>query len=269
MERRRWSEERRQSHAARMRETWQNPEIRARRVAGLKQAWEDSERVAEAKERAKLPGMGTFQPGHQESTELRERKSELFSGEGNPYFGKKHSDEVRQKMQRPKGVIERGMSPEEYQTRLNEGLRWCVDCNDFRPGDQFNKRGFRRGFERKSSLCKKCNRARHLDRKFGVTPEWYEAKLAEQGGHCAFCPITEVEEGRPLAVDHNHETGQPRGLACTRCNSGLERFEAIPNWADMVHAYLERYATEARELRMSVTASGLLPRDIPSAGEIS
>ena len=41
-----------------------------------------------------------------------------------------------------------------------------------------------------------------------------------QNGVCAICGEVNVA-GRRLAVDHNHETGQVRGLLCCSCNRGI------------------------------------------------
>lgn len=63
------------------------------------------------------------------------------------------------------------------------------------------------------------NRNSYLKRKYGITEEQYEELLLAQAGKCAIClckPRT-----RRLAVDHNHKTGEIRGLLCSRCNHGL------------------------------------------------
>jgi Recombination endonuclease VII len=39
-----------------------------------------------------------------------------------------------------------------------------------------------------------------------------------QGGKCGVCGKAESEFKNRLAVDHNHKTGQVRGLLCYRCN---------------------------------------------------
>src|SRR5436305_10303350 len=64
-----------------------------------------------------------------------------------------------------------------------------------------------------------------LSHHYGVTAEWYEAKLAEQNGVCAICgkPEKMVIKGKAvrLAVDHDEQTGRVRGLLCTACNRGI------------------------------------------------
>jgi len=61
-------------------------------------------------------------------------------------------------------------------------------------------------------------RRRQLN-KFGMTPKEYDRLLQNQNGKCAICGS---EPGRrQLAVDHDHETGEVRGLLCSNCNTGL------------------------------------------------
>lgn len=71
------------------------------------------------------------------------------------------------------------------------------------------------------SWCRDCIRVeqRHTRRKshYGITKEEYENKLEEQNGRCAICNGTN-KNGRALAVDHDHETGDIRGLLCGQCN---------------------------------------------------
>jgi len=45
-----------------------------------------------------------------------------------------------------------------------------------------------------------------------------------QEGTCAMCGGTEEEVG-PLELDHDHETGLPRGMLCGPCNRALGKFE--------------------------------------------
>lgn len=75
--------------------------------------------------------------------------------------------------------------------------------------------------------------------KFGLTPERYAEMRAEQGYGCAICGRP---EGGPtaLAIDHDHETGQVRGLLCTQCNIGLGQFADDVDRLRAAAAYLER-----------------------------
>lgn len=58
-------------------------------------------------------------------------------------------------------------------------------------------------------------------RRYGLTPDEYAEMLAVQGGACACCGSTSNASGKRLFVDHDHETGEIRGILCTRCNAGI------------------------------------------------
>jgi hypothetical protein len=66
---------------------------------------------------------------------------------------------------------------------------------------------------------------------YGLPPGGYAALLAAQGGVCAGCgPRTgrNGTAGRRLAVDHNHVTGEVRGLLCSTCNRAIGDFRDDP-----------------------------------------
>ena len=71
----------------------------------------------------------------------------------------------------------------------------------------------------------------------GIDDDLYESLLASQDGHCAICP-TEPKTRR-LHVDHNHRTGQVRGLLCFRCNRGLPTY-ATSEWLRNAYVYVLR-----------------------------
>lgn len=60
----------------------------------------------------------------------------------------------------------------------------------------------------------------HALRQYGLTPDQYDALFTQQGGVCAICKAE--PKTKKLAVDHDHDTGEVRGLLCPRCNSTLE-----------------------------------------------
>jgi hypothetical protein len=63
----------------------------------------------------------------------------------------------------------------------------------------------------------------HLRRTFGITQAEYDELLARQGGGCAICGR---KPGKiSLHIDHDHETGEIRGLLCVGCNNALGQFD--------------------------------------------
>ena len=89
---------------------------------------------------------------------------------------------------------------------------------------------------------------RDLARKYGLTPEGYQAMLVEQNGLCAICarPETKIDHRlgtlRRLAVDHCHSTEKVRGLLCSICNMSIGQIgESIVILRAMI-AYIEKHS---------------------------
>lgn len=79
-------------------------------------------------------------------------------------------------------------------------------------------------------------------RKYGITPEQYDALLATQRGVCAIegCGNSpEHQSGRSLAIDHCHKTGKVRGLLCIACNVAIGYLELDPDYVSRLKKYLE------------------------------
>ena len=77
-----------------------------------------------------------------------------------------------------------------------------------------------------------------LKRRYGITFADYYRMLEEQGGGCAICGYRPKK--RRLSVDHDHETGQIRGLLCVSCNRGLPWFSESPELLDRAAEYLRK-----------------------------
>jgi hypothetical protein len=73
--------------------------------------------------------------------------------------------------------------------------------------------------------------------KFDITPEDYERMLAAQGGVCAICEQPSPRRVR-LDIDHDHETGEIRGLLCTWCNRAIGMLRDRPIIAAKAARYL-------------------------------
>ena len=64
----------------------------------------------------------------------------------------------------------------------------------------------------------------YVEKTYGISAAEYDALYKAQGGRCAICR-TATGKARRLAVDHDHKTGEVRGLLCKPCNRyGLGMF---------------------------------------------
>ena len=64
------------------------------------------------------------------------------------------------------------------------------------------------------------SRKSHRKTSYGLSPERFKEMFDEQNGRCAICSFEfhELSKGTTPHVDHNHNTGQVRGLLCSSCN---------------------------------------------------
>jgi hypothetical protein len=83
-------------------------------------------------------------------------------------------------------------------------------------------------------------------RKYGVTREQYDAMRAAQGGGCAICGSPAPGRGKTkLHVDHDHATGQVRGLLCGDCNTAIGSFRESVARLLSAAEYLRKHKGEA------------------------
>lgn len=91
------------------------------------------------------------------------------------------------------------------------------------------------------------DRRYNIRRKYQISIEDYDQLFASQSGLCAIClnPETALWKGeiKPLAVDHCHETGENRGLLCSKCNVGLGYFRESAELLKAAITYLQTYQT--------------------------
>jgi ribosomal protein L37E len=117
------------------------------------------------------------------------------------------------------------------------GERAVQPCNDCR---RESSAQWRRDHPEQA---KAAQRRHELKRKFGITEEQYNEMLKRQKNVCAIChfPERRVRQGQllPLCVDHDHETGQVRGLLCHDCNTGLGKFGDEPDTLRRAAEYIE------------------------------
>lgn len=96
----------------------------------------------------------------------------------------------------------------------SEGRKLCNDCR-LRP-------------IKHNSLCSECAVVRRQSyyqnkmrfERYGVGREWFESRFT---GKCEICEA--AVDAKSVNIDHNHDTGEVRGLLCKSCNLGLGLFK--------------------------------------------
>lgn len=88
----------------------------------------------------------------------------------------------------------------------------------------------------------------HFQKQYGITFADYQRMVAERDGRCDICGNREGKFGKKnrrgeiyLCVDHDHETGEVRGLLCADCNVGLGAFKDNPTTILRAIGYLRHH----------------------------
>ena len=83
---------------------------------------------------------------------------------------------------------------------------------------------------------------RDLLKRYGLTLEDYERMVARQRGRCAICHRKRpAADGREWTIDHDHVTGQVRGLLCNDCNRAIGLLRDDPKILRAAVQYVERH----------------------------
>lgn len=103
---------------------------------------------------------------------------------------------------------------------------------------------------------KKTAHRRYLHKTWKKTVIELDLMLLQQGGCCAICktPFIKGTKKRKPSIDHNHETGQVRGLLCSRCNMHLS-FMEDEKLRNAALQYLAKYNSQYKPLLVKSTAS--------------
>lgn len=120
----------------------------------------------------------------------------------------------------------------------------CLKCGISKPTSEFYFKDVPK--KRMSSRCKRCQINQQREKSLGVTEDDYQRMLAAQDDSCAVCGLR-IEEYRTkynrytqFSVDHNHSTGEVRGLLCHNCNRALGMLQDDPEILWRAVSYLER-----------------------------
>lgn len=79
----------------------------------------------------------------------------------------------------------------------------------------------KRAYERAKSSIREKSRNHHRKKKYGLSPEQYNAMFDAQNKTCAICKSSEPFSKFGWHVDHCHVSGAVRGILCNRCNTSM------------------------------------------------
>lgn len=131
-------------------------------------------------------------------------------------------------------------------------MKKCSKCKEEKDENEFTFDI--RASDGRQSSCRVCEKLRHntpeaiqrrrdrrLLKKYGMTSRDYDTLLEEQKGKCAndACHVRHSDSAK-LVVDHNHATGEVRGLLCSPCNVGLGNLQDSPKILQGALEYLKR-----------------------------
>ena len=100
--------------------------------------------------------------------------------------------------------------------------------------------------KQKCGTCGKPKRKRSVPKHMIALNESYEHYIElNRGERCGICGA--APKTKRLDRDHDHKTGLPRGLLCSRCNRAVPFWMTV-EWAEAMGAYLRRHQDRLDEL---------------------
>lgn len=152
------------------------------------------------------------------------------------------SDERSQKKDGGAGRARSRARKERVERDKAERLQTCSVCLVRKPFEDFNiSTKAATGFQGKCKSCKskhyhenaEYHRDVNFQKNYGISLAQVKDMIDQQEGLCAICGRPERGKGaggstpggngkvKMIGVDHNHDTGQIRGMLCSPCNTGI------------------------------------------------
>jgi hypothetical protein len=119
--------------------------------------------------------------------------------------------------------------------KVKVNMQHCTKCMKLKPAGDFHK-------DIKTptgiySLCKPCAGTERDTRKYKITEKKLKDLISQLS--CEICK-TELPCRKDKKIDHNHATGNVRGILCNDCNQGLGRFKDDTRLLANAIAYLNK-----------------------------
>ena len=153
---------------------------------------------------------------------------------------------------------------------MNQPLKICTKCGLTKPLEDFYKNISKStGYEAACKVChgkqvrenilkdheaykayhreyyqknKEKHRKNFLKATYGIDSVHWQNLFDSQEGCCAACGIHQSSLRRTLDTDHDHDTGEVRGLLCSRCNRLIGQAEEDIILLKSIIRYLEEHS---------------------------
>jgi DNA-directed RNA polymerase subunit RPC12/RpoP len=122
------------------------------------------------------------------------------------------------------GGCKRGHDPSLYVPMPGSGIYVCLGCK------RENGKKYREKNRKEINLKNRVGR-------YGISISDYNKMIQVQDNKCAICG-DELNNSN-IRIDHDHKTGDVRGLLCTSCNTGLGLMKDSPEVLGNAKKYLE------------------------------
>ena len=132
----------------------------------------------------------------------------------------------------------------------------CTRCHVDKDYVWFDKHKL--GKDGLNPVCKPCRANRQrlyrenfgygalLKYRYGLSVEVYQQMLDSQNNRCAICHTEfskDTNHKRKSVVDHNHSTGEVRGILCWSCNVALDCIKEDQTILSNMKEYIDAYRT--------------------------
>jgi len=118
-------------------------------------------------------------------------------------------------------------------------MKQCRSCGVEKPLSEYHLRS---DTNKHQNGCKTCYHSDQMRRNYGITLVDYDRMYEEQSGLCAICHLPQISNRNTrFCVDHNHTTGEVRGLLCDTCNRGIGLLKDDPRLLTKAADYIRSF----------------------------
>lgn len=126
------------------------------------------------------------------------------------------------------------LRPLQRRAYIIDGQKECMDCERVLPVEMFYKHG-----QSVIPRCKDCQAIKARRIRYGIPRDQVIEMMTRP---CDACGTEELSD-RQRHIDHDHDTGEVRGVLCHRCNVALGMVRSDPQVLRGLIAYMDRFAT--------------------------